>query len=161
MDFQSATENEKMVRFQTRGNGVSFERGQCVEETGVSELDRDLDEALERAHADDLGVSRSRYRREPEPLPGSPGWGPLSFLQPATPWHLVAIGVLLLLVGRFMGRVALAGPVLLTVAAVLLAIAILSLLFLPRGAHPKRWRGRIVELDTSWQARLYRRIYRR
>ena len=59
----------------------------------MSELEKEVREALERAGADDLGVPRARHYREPEPLPDSPGWGPLSFLQPATPWHLVGIGV--------------------------------------------------------------------
>ena len=126
---------------------------------GVSELDREIREALERAHAEDLGVSRARYRREPEPLPDHPGWGPLSFLQPATPWHLVGIGVLLWLLGRFLGRAAQA-EVVVFVGVVLLTVGVLSLLVLPR-PQPKRWRGRLIELDTSWRARLYRRIYRR
>ena len=126
----------------------------------MSELDREIREALERAHADDLGVPRSRFRREPDPLSDPPGWGPLSFLQPATPWHLVGVGALLFFVGRLLGRAALAEP-LVIVGLVLLAIGILSLLLLPHGAQPKRWRGRLIELDTSWQARLYRRLYRR
>jgi hypothetical protein len=125
----------------------------------VSELEKEVREALERAGADDLGVPRSRYRREPEPLPDSPGWGPLSFLQPATPWHLVGIGALLWILGRFLGRAVLAEPLAL-LGIVLLSIGILSLIFLPR-AQPKRWRGRLLDLDTSRRARLYRRLYRR
>jgi len=35
-----------------------------------------------------------------------------------------------------------------------------SLFLLPR-EQPKRWRGRLITLDDSWRARLYRRIYRR
>ena len=125
----------------------------------MSELDRDVREALERARADDLGIPRARHRREPEPLPDPPGWGPLSFLQPATPWHLIGVGILLFFVGRLLGRAALAEPLVLLGGA-LLAIGVLSLLFLRR-SQPKRWRGRLVDLDESWQARLYRRIYRR
>jgi hypothetical protein len=125
----------------------------------VSELDRDVREALERARADDLGVPRSRYRREPDPLPDSPGWGLLGFLQPATPWHLVAVGALIFVIGRLLGRAALGDP-LEILGGVLVLIGILSLLFLPR-VQPKRWRGRLIELDTSWRARLYRRLYRR
>ena len=125
----------------------------------MSDLDRDVREALERARADDLGVPRSRYRREPDPLPSPPGWGPLSFLQPATPWHLIGVGILLFFVGRLLGRAALAEPLVLLGGA-LLGIGVLSLLFLRR-SQPKRWRGRLVDLDESWQARLYRRIYRR
>jgi len=126
----------------------------------VSELDKEIHEALERAHADDLGVPRARYRREPEPLPDPPGWGPLSFLQPATPWHLIGIGAVLFLVSRVLGRAGMAEPMFL-LAVVALAVGILSLILLPNGVQPKRWRGRIIELDDSWQARLYRRIYRR
>jgi hypothetical protein len=40
-------------------------------------------------------------------------------------------------------------------------VGILSLLFLAHNAQPKRWRGRLIYLDDSWRARLYRRIYRR
>jgi hypothetical protein len=125
----------------------------------VSELERDVREALDRANVDDLGVPRSRFRREPEPLPDPPSWGPLSFLQPATPWHLVGVGVLLFFVGRMLGRAALAEP-LATIGIVLAAFGVLSLLLLPR-PQLKRWRGRLIELDSSWRARLYRRIYRR
>jgi hypothetical protein len=125
----------------------------------VSNLDRDVREALERGRADDLGVPRPRYRREPEPLPDPPGWGPLSFLQPATPWHLVGVGALLFLIGRLLGRAALAEPLVLLGGA-LVAIGVLSLLFLPR-TQPKRWRGRLITLDDSWRARLYRRLYKR
>lgn len=125
----------------------------------MSELDRELREALERAGADDLGTPRARHYREPQPLPDGPGWGRLSFLQPATPWHLVGIGALLWFVGQMLGRAALAGP-LGSLGLVLLVIGLLSLLFLPR-SQPKRWRGRLIDLDTSWRARLYRRLYRR
>jgi hypothetical protein len=125
----------------------------------VSDLDRDVREALERARADDLGVPRSRHYREPDPLPDPPGWGPLSFLQPATPWHLAGIGALLFIVGRLLGRAALAEPLVL-LGGLLVVIGILSLLLLPR-PQPKRWRGRLIELDTSWRAQLYRRIYKR
>lgn len=126
----------------------------------MSELDRDIRDALERARVDDLGQDRPRYYREPEPLTASRGWGAVSFLQPATPWHLVGIGVVLFLVGRFLGRSAFAEP-LIIVAVALLALGVLSLLFLPRAAQPKRWRGRLIYLDDSWRGRLYRRIYRR
>jgi len=126
----------------------------------VSELEKEVREALERAGADDLGVPRARHYREPEPLPDSPGWGPLSFLQPATPWHLVGIGAVLYFVGRLLGRVPLAQPLEL-IALLLLAIGILSLVLLPHDAQPKRWRGRLINLDTSWRGRLYRRLYRR
>ena len=125
----------------------------------MSELDRDVREALERARSDDLGVPRSRHYREPDPLPDPPGWGPLSFLQPATPWHLAGIGALLFIVGRLLGRAALAEPLVL-LGGLLVVIGILSLLLLPR-PQPKRWRGRLIELDTSWRAQLYRRIYKR
>lgn len=125
----------------------------------MSRLDREVREALERAQADDLGRPRARFAREPEPLPGPVSWGPLSFLQPATPWHLVAIGVALLILGRLLSRMSLATP-LVYVGIVLLVIGVLSLLFLPR-EQPKRWRGRLITLDDSWRARLYRRIYRR
>ena len=70
----------------------------------MSRLDREVNEVLQRAQANDLGRPRARFAREPEPLPDSPGWGVLSFLQPATPWHLIGIGVLLAVVGRFLGR---------------------------------------------------------
>ena len=125
----------------------------------MSDLERDVREALERAEAHDLGKPRARYRREPEPLPDPPGWGPLTFLQPATPWHLLGIGALVFVLGRLLGRAALAEPLVL-LGGLLVLIAILSLLFLPR-VQPKRWRGRWIELDTSWWAQLYRRLYRR
>jgi hypothetical protein len=125
----------------------------------MSRLDRDLKDALDRAQADDLGRPRARFAREPEPLPDPPGWGPLSFLQPATPWHLVGIGLVLAIVGRFLGRAAIASP-LIYLGLLLLAIGLLSLVLLTR-EQPKRWRGRLIMLDDSWRARLYRRIYRR
>jgi hypothetical protein len=125
----------------------------------MSRLDRDLNDALDRAQADDLGRPRARFAREPEPMPDPPGWGPLSFLQPATPWHLVGIGLLLAIVGRFLGRMPVASP-LIYVGLLLLTVGLLSLVLLPR-EQPKRWRGRLITLDDSWRARLYRRIYRR
>lgn len=125
----------------------------------MSELDRDVKEALERARVDDLGAPRSRHYREPEPLADSPGWGPLSFLQPATPWHLVGVGALLFLVGRLLGRAALAQP-LVVLGVALVLIGILSALLLPR-VQPKRWRGKLITLDDGWRARLYRRLYKR
>lgn len=125
----------------------------------MSRLDKEVKEALERAQAEDLGRPRARFAREPEPLAPPPGWGPLSFLQPATPWHLVGIGVALAIVGRLLIRVPAAG--LLVYLGVALAVfGILSLVLLPR-EQPKRWRGRLITLDESWRARLYRRIYRR
>jgi hypothetical protein len=125
----------------------------------VSDLDRDIREALERAGADDLGAPRARHYREAQPMPDSPDWGPLRIVQPATPWHLLGVGAVLWLLGRMLGRAALADPLEL-VGVVFVLIAVLSLAFLPR-PQPKRWRGRLVELDDSWRARLYRRIYRR
>lgn len=125
----------------------------------MSRLDRDLNDALERAQADDLGRPRARFAREPEPLPDPPDWGVLSFLQPATPWHLVGIGLVLAIVGRFLGRAPIGSP-LLYIGLILLAVGIVSLFLLPR-EQPKRWRGRLIVLDDSWRARLYRRIYRR
>lgn len=125
----------------------------------MSDLEREIREALERAGADDLGTPRARHYREPQPLPDGPSWGPLSFLQPATPWHLVGVGVLLWLVAQFLGRAAAAGP-LGTLGLVLVLVGILSLVLLP-APRVKRWRGRLIELDTSWRARLYRRIYKR
>ena len=125
----------------------------------MSWLDREVNEVLQRAQANDLGRPRARFAREPEPLPDSPGWGALSFLQPATPWHLIGIGVLLAVVGRFLGRMPLAAP-LFYIGIVLLAVGVVSLILLPR-EQPKRWRGRLITLDDSWRARLYRQIYRR
>ena len=125
----------------------------------MSNLEREVREALERGGADDLGTPRARHYREPQPMPDPSGWGPLSFLQPATPWHLVGIGALLWFVGQMLRRAPLAGP-LEILGLILLAIGILSLVLLPR-SQPKRWRGRLIDLDTSWRARLYRRIYRR
>ena len=75
------------------------------------------------------------------------------------PWHLVGIGLLLAIVGRFLGRMPVASP-LIYVGLLLLAVGLLSLVLLPR-EQPKRWRGRLITLDDSWRARLYRRIYRR
>src|SRR5215213_2384554 len=103
----------------------------------MSRLDREVNDALQRAQADDLGQPRARFVREPEPLPGGPDWGPLSFLQPATPWHLVGIGVALALVGRLLGRVPPAG-LLLYLGVALLVIGVASLLVLRR-EPPKRW----------------------
>jgi hypothetical protein len=125
----------------------------------MSRLDRDLKDALERAQANDLGQPRARFAREPEPLPDPPGWGRLSFLQPATPWHVIGIGLVLAIVGRFLGRAPIGGP-LFYIGLILLAVGIVSLILLPR-EQPKRWRGRLIVLDDSWRARLYRRIYRR
>ena len=125
----------------------------------MSRLDREVNDALQRAQAEDLGRPRARFAREPEPLADGPGWGPLSFLQPPTPWHLIGIGALLALAGRFLGRVPLA-VLLLYVGVALLAVGILSLVVLRR-EQPKRWRGRLITVDESWQAQLYRRIYRR
>jgi hypothetical protein len=125
----------------------------------MSRLDREVNDALQRAQADDLGRPRARFAREPEPLPGPTGWGPLSFLQPATPWHLIGIGVALAIVGRLLGRMPLATP-LVYLGILLLVIGLLSLILLPR-EQPKRWRGRLITIDDSWRAQLYRRIYRR
>jgi hypothetical protein len=125
----------------------------------MSRLDREVNDALQRAQADDLGRPRARFAREPEPLPDPQGWGALSFLQPATPWHLVGIGVVLAIVARLLGRMPLATP-LLYLGLLLVVIGLLSLVLLPR-EQPKRWRGRLITLDDSWRARLYRRIYRR
>jgi hypothetical protein len=125
----------------------------------MSRLDQEVNEVLQRAQANDLGQPRARFAREPEPLPDSAGWGPLSFLQPATPWHLIGIGVLLAVIGRFLGRVPVAAP-LLYIGVALLAVGLISLVLLPR-EQPKRWRGRLITLDDSWRARLYRQIYRR
>jgi hypothetical protein len=125
----------------------------------VSQIDRDVQDALQRAQAEDLGRMRARHYREPEPLTSRTDWGPLSFLQPATPWHLLGLGVLLFLLGRFLGRAALAGP-LVFVGALLVAVGLLSLMVL-RPPRVKRWRGRLIELDTSWRTRLYHRMYRR
>jgi hypothetical protein len=131
-------------------------------------MEREVQEALERARADELPPPRRRpneqdappslYRRGWEPLPAA-SWGALSFLQPATPWHLAGIGLLLFIVGRILGR-ALLGDPLETIGLVLLAIGGLSLLLLPR-AQPKRWRGRLITTDDSWRARLYRKLYKR
>jgi len=125
----------------------------------MSRLDRELNDALERAQADDLGRPRARFAREPEPLADPVGWGPLSFLQPATPWHLIGIGVALAICGRLLGRVPPAG-LLLYLGVGLLVFGILSLIVLHR-EPPKRWRGRLITLDSSWQARVYRWVYRR
>jgi len=126
----------------------------------MPEWEREVREALERAGADDLDRPHARFRREPEPLPDNPGWGPLSALQPATPWHLIGVGALLWFIGRILGRASLAEP-LVVIGLILVVIGILSLLLLPTGARPKRWRGRLIYLDTGWRARLYRRLYRR
>ncbi|MGE3908968.1 MAG: hypothetical protein AB7K36_06440 [Chloroflexota bacterium] len=125
----------------------------------MSRLDKEVNEVLQRAQADDLGRPRARFAREPEPLPDSRGWGALSFLQPATPWHVVGIGVALAILGRILGRMPLASPIF-YLGVVLLALGLLSLVLLPR-EQPKRWRGRLITLDDSWRARLYRQIYRR
>ena len=124
----------------------------------MSQIDRDVQDALQRAQAEDLGRMRARHYREPEPVTRS-DWGPLSVLQPATPWHLLGIGVLLFIVGRLLGRAALAGPLEL-VGAVLVVVGVLSLIVL-KPPTVKRWRGRLIEMDGSWRTRAYRTIYRR
>ena len=124
----------------------------------MSQIDRDVQDALQRAQAEDLGRMRARHYREPEPVTGS-GWGPLSVLQPATPWHLLGIGVLLFILGRLLGRADLAGPLELLGAA-LLVVGVLSLIVL-RPPTVKRWRGLLMEMDGSWRTRAYRRLYRR
>ncbi len=125
----------------------------------MSRLDREVNDVLQRAQADDLGRPRSRFAREPEPLADGPGWGALSFLQPATPWHLVGIGAALALAGRLLGRMPLAMPVF-YLGILILLVGVVSLIVLRR-EQPKRWRGRLITLDDSWQSRVYRRIYRR
>lgn len=124
----------------------------------MSQIDRDVQDALQRAQVEDLGKLRSRHYREPEPLTRS-DWGPLSILQPATPWHLIGIGVVLFIVGRLLGRAAMAGPLGLLGAA-LVVVGVISLIVL-RPPTVKRWRGRLIEMDGSWRTRAYRRIYRR
>ncbi len=124
----------------------------------MSQIDRDVQDALQRAQAEDLGKLRARHYREPEPVTQS-DWGPLSIVQPATPWHLLGIGVLLFIVGRLLGRAALAGPLELLGAA-LVVVGVLSLIVL-RPPTVKRWRGRLIELDGSWRTRAYRSLYRR
>ena len=124
----------------------------------MSQIDRDVQEALQRAQAEDLGRRRARHYREPEPLTRT-DWGPLRFLQPATPWHLLGIGVLLFIAGRLLGRAAAAGPLELLGAALVVA-AVLSLIVL-RPPTVKRWRGRLIEMDGSWRSQVYQRIYRR
>ena len=124
----------------------------------MSQIDRDVQDALQRAQAEDLGKIRARHYREPEPLTRS-DWGPLSILQPATPWHLLGFGALLFIVGRLLGRAALAGPLELLGAA-LIVVSVLSLVVL-RPPAVKRWRGRLIEMEGSWRTRAYRRIYRR
>lgn len=127
----------------------------------MSRLDDEIRDALRRARADELDQSRTRFRREPEPVIQRYDWGPLGFLKPATPWHLIAAGIFIYLLGRavFIGT-ALAGPAVLLGVA-LAVIGILSLIILPRGAQPKRWRGRLISTDQSWRAELYRWLYRR
>src|SRR3954470_5874656 len=111
----------------------------------MSRLGRGSNDALNRAKADDLGRPRARFAREPEPLADPVGWGPLSFLQPATPWHLIGIGVGLAIVGRLLGRAPLA-VLLLYLGVALLVFGIMSLVVLHR-EQPKRWRGRLITLD--------------
>jgi len=125
----------------------------------MSRLDQEVNEVLQRAQANDLGQPRARFAREPEPMPGPRSWGVLGFLQPATPWHLAGIGLALVILGRFLGRVPYATPIF-YVGVVLLAVGLISLMLLPR-EQPKRWRGRLITLDESWRARLYRQLYRR
>ncbi|MFN8526716.1 MAG: hypothetical protein U0821_26730 [Chloroflexota bacterium] len=88
------------------------------------------------------------------------GWGPLSFLKPATPWHLVGCGALLFFLGRLIRLTSVSQP-LEVLGVTLLAIGLLSLVALPRSGEPKRWRGRLIYLDESWRARLYRALYKR
>jgi hypothetical protein len=73
---------------------------------------------------------------------------------------LIGVGALLWFIGRILGRATLAEP-LVVIGLILVVIGILSLLLLPTGARPKRWRGRLIYLDTGWRSRLYRRLYRR
>ena len=127
----------------------------------MSELERDIREALERGHADELGQRPpARYRREPEPLRDTPTWGPLELLRPATPMHLLGIGAVLWLLGQLFRRAPIAEPLVL-IGLALLAIGLLSLILLPHGVQPKRWRGRLITVDESWRARLYRWLYKR
>ena len=127
----------------------------------MADWEREVRDALERAGADDLDRPRARFRREPEPLPDSPGWGFLTFLQPATPWHLIGVGALMWLFGRMaFSRGALGEPLVL-LGLVLVVVGVLSLLLVPDGGRPKRWRGRLVYLNDNWRTRLYRRLYRR
>ena len=124
----------------------------------MSQIDRDVQDALQRAQAEDLGRLRARHYREPEPVTVA-GWGPLSIVQPATPWHVLGLGVLLFIIGRLLGRAAPAVP-LEMLGIVLVVIGVLSLIVL-RPPTVKRWRGRLIEMDGSWRTRAYRRLYRR
>src|SRR3954464_9129391 len=113
----------------------------------MSRLDREGEDVLQRAQGKHPGQPRTRLPREPEPLADPVGWGPLSFLQPATPRHLIGIGAVLAIVGRLLGRVPPAG-LLLYLGVGLLVFGILSLIVLHR-EPPKRWRGRLITLDSS------------
>ena len=124
----------------------------------MSQIDRDVQDALQRAQAEDLGRLRARHYREPEPVTVT-GWGPLSIVQPATPWHVLGLGVLLFIIGRLLGRAAPAVP-LEMLGIVLVVVGVLSLIVL-RPPTVKRWRGRLIEMDGSWRTRAYRRLYRR
>jgi hypothetical protein len=125
----------------------------------MSQLDRDVRDALASAKADDLGHPQRQFYREPEPLRTEYSWGALGFLKPATPWHLAGVGLVLLIVGRLFLRAAYGDPLVLA-GAVLIVVALLSAIVL-KPSPPKRWRGRLITLDDSWRARTYRRLYRR
>src|SRR4051794_37357513 len=101
----------------------------------MSRLDREVNDVLKRAQAEDLGRPRARFAREPEPLHYQ-DWGPLSFLQPSTPWHVAGIGLALVILGRVLGRMPVATS-LFYLGAVLLVLGIISLVLLPR-EQPKR-----------------------
>ena len=125
----------------------------------MSNLDRELREALERGRADELGQPRRQHYRDAEPSWDRYSWGAIDFLKPATPWHLAGLGAVLFLVGRFLLRSSYGQPVE-TLGVVVVVFALLSLAALPR-SQPKRWRGRLIELDESWRGRAYRWLFRK
>jgi hypothetical protein len=122
-------------------------------------IQRDLDEALRRGGVERLPAGWPRQSR-------SRGRGGLGIdPRPSSPVQVMVAGAALLL-ARWLGVFAmlqlgfLAGP-LGTLGLIVLGIGILTWLIRP----PRRemyWRGRRLELepDRSWQARLYRLLYR-
>jgi hypothetical protein len=120
-------------------------------------LSRDLADALQHAHADELAHSSTR--------PAAWASGALPDLRPTSPLQVLIVGGVLVL-GRALGLYHLLGldalsQALNTLGLLILAFGVITWLMRP----PRRqmyWRGRRIDLDPSrsWPHRLYRLVYR-
>src|SRR4051812_38464405 len=122
-------------------------------------IERDLEEALRRGGVERLPAGWPGARR-------ARGLGGLALdPRPSSPVQVMLAGGVLLL-ARWLGLFALLHLGLLaaplgTLGVILLAVGVLTWLMRPR-RREMYWRGRRLDLepDRSWQARLYRLLYR-